>query len=264
VPEGDTILRTARTLRAWLDGRTITAARSPVLGARAERLVGRRVTAVEARGKHLLVRLDDDTSVHTHMRMTGSWHVYSEGERWRRPESQARLVLSVEGGHVAVCFNAPVVELLSTADELLHPSLRGLGPDVLVTPLDVDGIRRRARALSPGTPIGDVLLDQRVVSGIGNIYRCDALFVGRVNPATPVGDLDDAVLDALVSTAAELLRASVDGARHEPYVHRRTNRPCRRCGAPIRARRQGADARTSYWCPRCQPEVTPPGSIEPR
>jgi endonuclease-8 len=102
------------------------------------------------------------------------------------------------------------------------------------------------------------------VSGIGNIYRCDALFVGRVNPATPVGDLDDAVLDALVSTAAELLRASVDGARHEPYVHRRTNRPCRRCGAPIRARRQGADARTSYWCPRCQPEVTPPGSIEPR
>jgi endonuclease-8 len=228
VPEGDTILRTARTLRAWLDGRTITAARSPVLGARAERLVGRRVTAVEARGKHLLVRLDDDTSVHTHMRMTGSWHVYSEGERWRRPESQARLVLSVEGGHVAVCFNAPVVELLSTADELLHPSLRGRGPAVIGTPLAVAGLRRRARALSPGTPIGDVLLDQRVVSGIGNIYRCDALFVGRVNPATPVGDLDDAVLDALVSTAAELLRARVDGARHEPYVHSRTNRPCRR------------------------------------
>lgn len=257
MPEGDTILRTARTLRTWLEGRTVTAARSPVLGARAERLVGRRVTAVEARGKHLLIRLDDDTSVHTHMRMTGSWHVYSEGDRWRRPSSQARLVLSVDGGHVAVCFNAPVIELLSTADELLHPSLRGLGPDVLVAPLDIDGIRRRARALSPATPIGDVLLDQRVVSGIGNIYRCDALFVRRVHPSTPLGDLDDGALDALITTAAELMRSSIDRARHEPYVHRRTNRPCRRCGTPIRARREGANARTVYWCPRCQPDVTP-------
>jgi endonuclease-8 len=264
VPEGDTILRTARTLRAWLEGRTITAARSAVLGARAEGLVGRRVTAVEARGKHLLIRLDDDTSVHTHMRMTGSWHVYSQGEPWRRPESQARLVLSVDGGHVAVCFNAPVVELLSTADELLHPSLRGHRPAVVPVTRLVQRLPRRARALSPATPIGDVLLDQRVVAGIGNIYRCDALFVRRVNPSTPVAGLDDDTLDAVVATAADLMRSSIDGARHESYVHRRTNRPCRRCGTPIRARREGVNARTAYWCPRCQPDVTPRRGIEPR
>lgn len=255
VPEGDTILRTARSLRAWLEGRTITTAHSPVLGTRAERLVGRTVTAVEARGKHLLIRLDDDTSVHTHMKMTGSWHVYTAGERWRRPGAQARLVLETDGGHVAVCFNAPVVELLSTADELLHPSLRGLGPDVLATPLDVAGVRRRARALPPQTAIGDVLLDQRVVSGIGNIYRCDALFVRRVHPSTPISAIDDTALDALVATAAQLMHSGVAGAHREAYVHRRANRPCRRCATPIRARRQGANARTVYWCPRCQAEV---------
>ena len=254
MPEGDTILRTARSLRTWLEGRTITAARSPVLGSRAERLVGRTVTGVEARGKHLLIRLDDDASLHTHMKMTGSWHVYSAGERWRRPPHQARLVLDVDGGRVAVCFNAPVVELLTVAGELLHPSLRGLGPDVLGTPLDVDGVRRRARALPPDTPVGDVLLDQRVVAGIGNIYRCDALFVRRVHPSTPVRDLDDAALGALVSTAAELMRTNVEERRHQPWVHGRAGRPCRRCGTAIRARRQGPHARTAYWCPRCQRE----------
>lgn len=253
VPEGDTILRTARSLRAWLEGRTITAARSPVLGPRAEHLVGRKVAAVDARGKHLLIRLDDGSSLHTHMRMTGSWHVYSEGDAWRRPEHQARLVLVAEGGRVAVCFNAPVVELLTVADELLHPSLRGLGPDILVSPLDVTGIRRRARAVEPSTPIGDVLLDQRVVAGIGNIYRCDALFVRRLHPSTPLADVDDAELDALVTAAADLLQASVHGPRHTPWVYGRTNRPCRRCGTPIRARRLGPNARTAYWCPRCQP-----------
>lgn len=254
MPEGDTILRSVRSLRAWLEGRRITAARSPVLGSRAERLVGRRVTGVEARGKHLLIRLDGAMSLHTHLRMTGSWHVYTTGDRWRRPAEQARLVLDVEGGRVAVCFNAPVVELLTAADEVLHPSLRGLGPDVLATPLDLDGIRRRARAVAPDTPVGDVLLDQRVVAGIGNIYRCEALFVRRVHPSAPLGGISDADLDALVATAAELLRASVAGRRHEPWVHRRTGRPCRRCGAPVRARRQGVHARTAYWCPRCQRE----------
>ena len=252
MPEGDTILRAARSLRAWLEGRRIIAARSPVLGTRAEALVGRTVTGVEARGKHLLIRLDDDSSLHTHMKMTGSWHVYPAGERWRRPASQARLVLDVEGGRVAVCFNAPVVELLSVADELLHPSLRGLGPDVLATDLDLGGVRRRARALPPDTPIGDALLDQRVVAGIGNIYRCDALFVRHVHPSTPLAALDDTELDAIVTVAAELMQANVAAGRHEPWVHGRAGRPCRRCGTAVKALRQGANARTAYWCPACQ------------
>lgn len=254
MPEGDTILRTARSLRAWLEGRVITAAHSDALGRRAAGLTGRTVVAVETRGKHLLVRLDDGTALHTHLRMTGSWHVYRAGEPWRRPERQARLVVEA-GDRVAVCFNAPLVELLSPADELLHPSLRGLGPDVLAAPLDLAGIRRRARAVSPDTPIGEVLLDQRVVAGIGNIYRCESLFVRGLHPSTPVSVLDDAAIDALVATAAQLMRANVDGTgRAAPWVYQRHNRPCRRCGEPVRARRTGPHARTVWWCPRCQPE----------
>ena len=258
MPEGDTILRAARSLRTWLEGRRITAARSPVLGAHAERLVGRTVAGVEARGKHLLVRLDDGLTVHTHMRMTGSWHVYPRGDRWRRPESQARLVIEVED-RVAVCFNAPVVELLAPSDVLLHPSLRGLGPDVLAEPLDVDGVRARARALPPETPIGDVLLDQRVVAGIGNIWRCESLFLQRVDPATAVRELDDETLDALVRAAARLMHESVRRERAGAWVYGRTNRPCRRCGTRIRSRRQGRDARVVYWCPRCQVSPVTPG-----
>src|SRR3954462_11736870 len=142
MPEGDTIYRTAETLRRWLVGREVTAARSIALGARAERLVGHKVDAVEARGKHLLVRLSSGEVVHSHMRMTGSWHVYPAGERWRRPANQARLVLEA-GDRVAVCFNVPVIELLHERDEHVHPAVAYLGPDVLVPPVDIDEVRRR-------------------------------------------------------------------------------------------------------------------------
>ena len=251
MPEGDTILRAARTLRTWLEGRRITAARSTALGPNAERLVGRTVAAVEARGKHLLIRLDDGLVVHTHMRMTGSWHVYPAGDAWQRPERQARLVVEA-GDRVAVCFNAPVVELLAPSDVLLHPSLRGLGPDVLADPVDLDAIRTRALAVPRDTTIGDVLLDQRVVAGIGNIYRCEALFLRGLHPATPLGDLGDDDLDALVGEAAALMRAGVRNERGPAWVYGRANRPCRRCGTRIRSQRQGRDARLVFWCPRCQ------------
>ena len=251
MPEGDTILRAARTLRAWLDGREVTAARSTALGANAERLVGRTIVTVEARGKHLLIRLDDGVVVHTHLRMTGSWHVYPAGDPWQRPERQARLVIEA-GDRVAVCFNAPVVELLAPADVLLHPSLRGLGPDALAEPLDLDGVRLRARAVPRETPIGDVLLDQRVVAGIGNIYRCESLFLRGLHPATPLGDLGDDELDALVASAASLLHEGVRNERGPAWVYGRANRPCRRCGTRVRSQRQGRDARLVYWCPRCQ------------
>lgn len=218
----------------------------------AERMVGRTVEGVEAQAKHLLVRFSGGLTLHTHMRMTGSWHVYSAGERWRKPGWQARVVLEA-GDRVAVCFNAPVVELLGQRDEAAHPSLSRLGPDVLKPPLDLDEVRRRASSLlAPETPVGDLLLDQRVLSGVGNIYRCEALFLGRTHPETP---WSDAPVDDLVTTAARLMagQARPGASRYQPWVYGRTGRPCRRCRTLITSARTGRDARTAHWCPSCQP-----------
>jgi endonuclease VIII len=250
VPEGDTIFRTAATLNGWLADRQITAARTtapvPI-----ELVVGDRVTAVEARAKHLVMRFASGRVLHTHMQMTGSWHVYAAGARWRRPAWRARVVLEA-GERVAVCFDAPVVELLAPGGEAAHPAMAALGPDVLVEPLDVAGVVARARQRPPETEIGELLLDQRVVGGIGNIYRSEALFATGVHPRRRASDVD---VGAVVTAAASLMRASVEGAaaRRPPYVYRRAGRPCRRCGTRIEAARVGVQARTAYWCPRCQP-----------
>ena len=215
-----------------------------------ERLVGQRVAAVEAKAKHLLIRFESGLTLHTHMRMEGSWHVYRAGERWRKPDWQARVVLEA-GDRVAVCFNAPVVELLTERDEQEHPSLAGLGPDVLKPPVDLAEVRRRASAKPQGLAVGDLLLDQQVVSGIGNIYRCEALFLCRTNPWTP---WPEAPLDDLVETAARVMGQQITpGSFSDPYVYGRTRRPCRRCRTPIQAQRMGDNARTVYWCPSCQP-----------
>lgn len=252
MPEGDTIFRTARSLRTWLAGREVTAARSRTVKAPLGRVVGRRVEGVEAQAKHLLIRFSGGLVLHTHMQMTGSWHVYRQGERWRKPAWRAAAVVEA-GDRVAVCFDAPVVELLTEREAADHRAIAGLGPDVLQPPIDLDEIRRRAAARPPGTSVGDLLLDQRVVSGIGNIYRCEALFVRGVHPATALGRLADRELDALVAEAARLMTASVTGGRHRPWVYGRAGRPCRRCGALVVAERAGDHARTVYWCPRCQP-----------
>ncbi len=254
MPEGDTLARTAATLRRWLAGREVTAAETRVDGLAAGRLVGRYVAEVEALGKHLLVRFDSGHALHTHLRMTGSWHVYPEGRPWRRPPSQARLVLRC-GERVAVCCNAPVVELLTPEAVAVHPALVRLGPDVLGRPLDTAGIRRRARRRPASLALGELLLDQHVVAGIGNIWRCEALHVAGLHPWTPQGEVNDVELEALVMQAARLMHASTVGrGRPAPRrVYDRAGRPCRRCGALVVARRQGPDARTSYWCPKCQP-----------
>jgi len=260
VPEGDTLARTAATMHRWLAGRRITAATSRVEGFPAASLVGRQIEAVDAWGKNLMIRLDDDQVLHTHLRMTGSWHVYPAGEPWRRPERQARLTL-VCGDRVAVCFNAPVVELLRPGAESRHPALANLGPDVLVQPVDVEEVRRRARAGPADRPLGELLLDQQVVAGIGNIWRCETLFVEGHNPWTPVSAVTDGQLDALVSTAGRLMGASVgsrSGVPDRRWVYRRAGRPCRRCRTPVSSRGQGEQARTAYWCPTCQPAPSSP------
>jgi endonuclease VIII len=266
VPEGDTIFRTATTLRRWLVGRQVTAVRVGGPGIPAGRLVGATVDAVESQGKHLLIRLSSGDTLRTHMRMTGSWHVYGAGERWRKPEYQARLVLEC-GDRVAVCFNAPVIEVLATREESVHPALAGLGQDLLGRdPLNLAVLPARARAAAEDAPtIGELLLDQRVVAGIGNIYRCESLFVCGTDPWTAVAAVPDEVLAQLVTTAARLLRANATGTRgtpwarafdgrpDRPWVYRRAGLPCRRCGTIIRSAPLGRQPRTVYWCPTCQP-----------
>jgi endonuclease-8 len=223
--------------------------------------VGRTVESVEARAKHLMVRMSGGVTLHTHMMMTGSWHVYERGARWRKPAWQARLVIEC-GDHHAVCFDAPVVELLDDHLEREHPSLSSLGPDVLVDPFDLDEVMGRARRTDPTTEAGDVLLDQGIVSGIGNIYRCESLFIERVHPQTPISAVDDATLRSLVLTASRVMRANLvpaqgfsrtfEGQPGKAWVYGRAGRPCLRCRTLIVAERTGRDARTAYWCPKCQ------------
>ena len=248
MPEGDVLYRTASTLQRWLAGREVTDATTA-----AKPMVGHTVEKVESNGKHLLIRFDSGHLLHTHLRMTGSWHVYSTGERWQRPPSQARVTLTC-GRRIAVCFNAPIVELLEPGAEANHPSLAGLGPDILDQPLHVDEIRKRARRRPRDTALGELLLDQRVVAGIGNVWRCEALFLEGHNPWTPVSSLTDDQLDALISTAGRIMSESLGPftGRPQRWVYRRTNRPCRRCGTPIKSRGQGEQSRTAYWCPTCQ------------
>src|SRR3954468_10144536 len=261
MPEGDTIFRTAESVRRWINGRTVTAARStapvPV-----RLLVGSDVTAVEARAKHLLIRFSNGLVLHTHMRMTGSWHVYPTGDRWQRPRTQARVVLEC-GDRTAVCFNAPVIELLDPQQEARHAALVGLGPDVLDPAFALDEVVQRARRSPPETTAGELLLDQRVVSGIGNIYRCESLFLGRLDPWTPVGSIDDERLRRLVAGASEIMLANVAAqttmtrqfGAGGPWVYKRSGRPCRRCGTIVRGSRRGEQGRSIFWSPSCQPPV---------
>jgi endonuclease-8 len=269
MPEGDTLFRTAAGLRPYLVGRTVTAARTGGPGPvpQVARVVGHEITAVESLGKNLLIRFDNGLEVRTHLRMNGSWHRYRPGERWRRPPSRARLVLEVPGA-VAVCFDAPVVELLEGRAQALHPSHGRLGPDLLAPDFDAAEATRRLRDPSRADrAIAEALLDQRALAGIGNVYKNEILWIERVSPFVRVAVVDDATLARLVATARRLLVANAgarrgperittagDRAAHGPlYAYGRAGRPCRRCRTPIRAIRQGTDVpRTTYWCPVCQ------------
>ena len=254
MPEGDTLVRTAAGLRPYLIGREVTAARARQPGPQADRLVGSTVTAIETQGKNLLIHFSNGLEVRTHLRLYGSWHRYRPGERWRKPESRARLVLEVPGA-VAVCFDAPVVELFEQRTESLHPALAPLGPDLLSPTFDeAEALRRLRDPSRAGLTIGEALLDQRALAGIGTIWRAETLWTERTSPFVPVGELDDATLQRLVATARRLLSDSVLNRNPGPMgAYRRTGLPCRRCGTVVRSRVYGSDlARRVYWCPRCQ------------
>jgi endonuclease-8 len=236
----------------------VTAARTGGPGAvpQIERVIGKEIRSVEALGKNLLIRFDGDLELRTHLRMHGSWHRYRPGERWRRPPSRARLVLEVPGA-VAVCFDAPVVELFEERAESLHPALGSLGPDLLASDFDAAEAVHRLRAPERrDLTISAALLDQRALAGIGNIWRNETLFAERVDPLARVADLDDDTLRRLVATARRLLAGSAGiapGRAGPMRVYRRTGRPCPRCGTAIRSDQLRAESpRTTYWCPSCQ------------
>jgi endonuclease VIII len=270
VPEGDTLARTADGLRPYLVGRTVTGARASGPGAvpQVHRIVGHEISEVVAIGKNLLIRFEGGLEIRTHLRMNGSWHRYRPGERWRRPPARARLVIEVPGA-VAVCFDAPVVELLERRAEALHPALAGLGPDLLAPGFDsAEALRRLRDPGRAGDSIAQAILDQRVMAGIGNVYKSEVLWIERVSPFSTVASLDNATLERLVVTARRLLLANASatrgpertttagdpGAPGALYAYGRAGRPCRRCRTSIARRRQGtALPRLTYWCPACQP-----------
>ncbi len=259
MPEGDTLFRAAAGLRPHLVGRPVTGARARRPGPQIERVVGSTVTAVESQGKNLLIRFSNGLELRTHLRMNGSWHRYRPGERWRRAEARARVVLEVPGA-IAVCFDAPVAELFETRAEALHPSLSRLGPDLLDPAFGEEHVAEAVcRLRDPSRAvmsISEALLDQRALAGIGNIWRNETLFAERVDPFIRVADVDDATLERLVRRARALLAASAALApgRGPMRIYRRVGRPCPRCGTMIRSGPISSELpRTTYWCPRCQP-----------
>src|ERR1700736_1265001 len=244
LPEGDTIWRTAAALRRRIAGKVVVDARPAAIG----RLKGRRVDSVEPNGKHLVIAFDGGIALHSHMRMTGSWHLYRPGERWRQPQWRATSVL-VFDDVVAVCFAAPVMELVSDP----RRPVAHLGPDILAESFDLEEVVRRARS-SDATTLGELLLEQRVCAGIGNIYKCEALWQLRLDAWMAPSELDDSRLRALYLTARDLMRPNLVRpiARQRHAVHGRGGGPCPRCGTPIRIRAQGHQARLTYYCARCQ------------
>jgi endonuclease-8 len=273
MPEGDTVHLTARRLDAALAGHRLR--RGELRHPRwvTHDLAGRTVLAVRGVGKHLFTRFDAGLSLHSHLRMDGSWHLYRPGDRWLGPGHEVRAVLATDE-RVAVGFRLHDLELLATADE--SRLVGHLGPDLLDPTWSDAHLAEAVRRLTadPATEIGLALLDQRVVAGVGNLYKTEVCFLLGVSPWSPVGALADPA--RAVSLARTLLRRNAGrptqsttgdlrrGRAH--WVYQRGGQPCRRCGTRIQVGEQGDDvyARVAYYCPRCQPGPSPPPRPRPR
>jgi endonuclease-8 len=273
MPVGDTIFRAARTLQRALGGQIVTGfdtAYAPLARVHDDTpITGRTVEAVESYGKHLVMRFSGDLALRTHMRMHGSWHLYRPGERWQRPRSAMRIVIET-APFVAVGFDIPDAAFVkASALGARDDALSRLGPDLLRPDFDAGAARSRLRARGD-QPIAEALLEQRVMAGIGNVFKSEILFEGGVHPRTPVSRLTDEQLAQLIAIAQRQLAMNVREAprarggtrrttgRLAPgdglWVYNRRGEPCRRCGTAIASEKQGFGARSTYWCPRCQPE----------
>ncbi len=248
--EGDTILRAARRLDAALRGETLAVSAPNPRGRAAglERLDGRRLDRVGSHGKNLLLHCGN-LVLHSHLGMNGSWHVYPRGGRWRKPRRAAWAVLAGEHRE-AVQFGGPTLRLIPAARLSRDPQLARLGPDILAPDLDLDSVVGSLRR-DPARTLGDALLDQTLVAGIGNIFKSEACFAARLDPWRPLAELGDDDLRAVLAAARSLMEEAAATGRHTYAVYR-ARRPCPSCGGRIAARGQGDANRTTYWCRRCQ------------
>jgi endonuclease-8 len=240
MPEGDSLRRAAARLQPLVGNRVEVETPHPRAAAKriAERLDGKRLLGVEALGKNLLLRFEGGLVLRSHLRMTGRWRLEPRGAK-----RSGRPWLVLRGDRFeGVLWNGPVLELGAER-------VRRLGPDILAQPLDVDAIVRNLRAADSRREIGEALLDQRLVAGIGNLWKAEALWAARVSPWSRLGELGDEQLRAVVSEAARLMQAALT---ERPVLRAYRRRVCVRCGGRIATRGQGDDNRTTWWCPRCQ------------
>ncbi len=281
MPEGDTIYRAARALQAALGGRVVTGFETGLAGlARVEdeaTLVGRVVERVESRGKWCLMYFSADLILVTHMLMSGSWHLYRSGERWRMGRSRMRAVVRTADWE-AVAFNVPIAEFHTARSLERSSQVPKLGPDVLADSFTSDGGVARLRAYGreyPQAEVAVVLLNQRVLAGLGNVYKSEVAFAAGVNPFRAMRTVTENEMEKMVEAAQRYMKANVAGGKGDGivtytgtrrtthamdraerlWVYGRQGQECRRCGAPVMMRKQGEQARSTYWCPACQPWI---------
>ena len=252
MPEGDTIHRIARRLEAALGGREIERAAAPnprsPIHKRVGRLEGRALERAEARGKHLLLHFSGDLAIHSHLGMNGRWLVRSDGTA---PFGKPWLVLA-SGRGVAAQSGGQVLRLASESKLRNDPSLARLGPDPLASGFDLVAVAERLRAAASAREVGEALLDQSLVAGIGNAIRNGALFEAGISPWRRVGDMEHAELERVLSESRRIMRIALEKGRRPPSIYRAERRGCPRCGGRVSVRGQGDANRTAYWCPRCQ------------
>ena len=274
MPEGDTIFRAARNMHRVLAGQVVT--KFDTAYAHLDRvnvdtpIAGRVIEKCESAGKHHLIVFSGDLILRTHMRMNGSWHLYRHGERWWRGPQSMRVRIDT-ADWVAVAFDVPVAEFVTPRQLETRSPVAQLGPDLLGAAFDRDEAIRRIVA-SGARPIAMTLLDQRILAGIGNVYKSEVLFMSGVHPDTPSSSVPAATLEQMMDIARGVLRDNVvDGtppsiqtyrnlrqwnpaSEHDDnlWVYGRRGKPCRKCGTPIESKKMGIEARTTYWCPRCQ------------
>ncbi len=274
MPEGDTIYRAARTLDRALAGKTVTLFKTMLPGlARVDDdtpIAGRTVEKVEAHGKWMLMHFSGDLVLVTHMLMSGSWHIYRPGERWKASPRDMRIVIET-ADMLAVAFRVPVAEFHTAESLRRHAGLNRLGPDVLSQDFDPEKAIASLQS-RPALEIAEAVLNQSVLAGPGNVFKSEICFACRLHPFRKVASLTEEDLRRVIETSQHYMRANVNESagdkivtytgfrrttgRADPYarlwVYGRAGEPCRQCGTPIEVKRQGTNARKTYYCPHCQ------------